>query len=191
MALVIALVIFWLLGVLYKTEDKSSDQLLGPKNIQFFTPKSGSRIFVQAKPFCQQLCEINATCDSWHPYRKIMSSHLSVITSRLLQMCHCTAYEYGVECILNASVDRSTQGFPTIEVCPWKNFWFVLWKISCVQKSVQEEFVLCWWNPFSRFVDMKSKGTEKLGMVMTQLFQNDKILRWGLFKQCMLRSGYI
>lgn len=37
-------------------------------------------------------CEINAMWDSWQPHRKIMSSHLSVITSRLLQMC-CTERE--------------------------------------------------------------------------------------------------
>lgn len=35
----------------------------------------------------RQPCEINAMWDSWQPHRKIMSSHLSVITSRLLQMC--------------------------------------------------------------------------------------------------------
>lgn len=105
---------------------------------------------------CQQLCEINVMCVSWQPYRKIMSSHLSVITSRLLQMCHCTADKSGFESILYISVERCRQGLSLLLkvvserplIFPPQKRWH--WKTT--------EFVMCRWKHPSRFCDSKSRG---------------------------------
>lgn len=84
-------------------------------------------------------------------YRKIMGSHLSVITSRLLQMCHCTAYEYSIESILYVSVERRTQIFPQLKfvlerplICPLKNKWHSKKRVGGVCGVLMKAFCLVW-----------------------------------------------
>lgn len=66
-----------------------------------------------------------------------MSSHLSVITSRLLQMCHCLQIKYSVNlaCICPEMYTR----FFSKWCLSLRDLWCVLWKISSIQNSAWEE----------------------------------------------------
>lgn len=143
---------FWCDKTEYLSSHQFTQSLSYTKSFQFCTElQEGlfrTNLFIHVEH--QQLCEINVMCVSWQPYRKIMSSHLSVISNRLLQMCHCTADEYSFESILYVSVEWCRQGFSLLlKVVLQRPLIYLLekkWhKKSTVCDVLMKTFSLVWW----------------------------------------------